>query len=172
LGGLVGSSATVCLLTGAEDWSAAWSRAAGVAVATLRTNDELGFAAWDSGDGAGVPDRVRGQLLGKRVITGSVFAAAVLEAAGVEVERLPAPAAPIAFSVCVQRGPAAAHQLACCGRRGRFDVEQPEMAADVARENVRLLDGAGASCADEGCAAWLQAHGARSLGPLHPYLEA
>lgn len=95
--------------------------------------------------------------------------AALLDAAATRppLERPDAALAPVQgadaarFVTCFDGAVGAPHQLACCGRRDGFDARQPELAAEVAAENVRRLDGAAVVCNDAACAAWLRAHGAR-----------
>lgn len=134
-------------------------------VARLHTGDALGHAAWRHGD-TEVLRRLAAHLAGRRAVTDDGEVAEVLRAAGVPVRRLRAPEAAVRFVTCFD-GPSldAPDQLACCGRRESFAARQPRAAADIARENVRRLDGRRAACADGGCAAWLRDHGADVVGP-------
>ncbi len=160
---IIGDARVVCVLT-AEDWSAGWSARAGVPVATLRTPNELGHAAWRQGE-EGVPERVARHLAGREVVTASGAVEAVARAAGVPVTRLPAPAGGRVFVTCHDGPVTTPGQLACCGRRERFADREPEAAHAVARENVRRFGDATVSCADADCASWLREHGARVAGP-------
>lgn len=171
LGEIVGDAARVCVLTDARDWSVGWGRTLGVEVATLRTNDELGYAAWVSGEDA-VLDRLADLLSGRAVITGSAAVAAVASAAGLAVERLSPPQGEVEMRCCIE-GPSlpTPDRLACCGRREGFAARLPDLARAVAEENVRLLDGRTAACSDDGCATWLRAHGAIAVGPLDGFLQ-
>lgn len=69
-------------------------------------------------------------------------------------------AAELVFVSCGEGPRPGVDQLACCGRKGGFDQREPELARAVAEENVRRFAGRRVACADEGCAAWLAAHGA------------
>ncbi|MDP2312788.1 MAG: hypothetical protein Q8P41_07775 [Pseudomonadota bacterium] len=155
------------MLTSAEDWSVRWAESEGVAVTSLRTGDSLGHAAWRLGD-LTVIGAVAAHLNGRTVITGSGAVEEVAKAAGLPVRRLPAPVAGTIFSSCHGGPRPGPGQLACCGRREGFPEREPAAARMVAEENVRLLGGALASCADEECARWLRAHGGRLVGPTDP----
>ncbi|MFN7143596.1 MAG: 4Fe-4S dicluster domain-containing protein [Myxococcota bacterium] len=159
-----GTARIVCVLTG-EDWSAAWSARVGAPVATLRTADELGHTAWRHGALA-VPAEVARHLAGREIVTTSGAVEAVARAAGVPVTRVPPPIAPRAFVTCHDGPRTSPDQLACCGRREAFAEREPAAAHAVAEENVRRFAGRTFGCADEGCAAWLRAHGADMAGPV------
>ncbi len=159
-----GNGAVVCVLTGASDWSGGWGEAAGIAVAVLRTPDSLGHAAWRLGNPDVIP-AVAAHLAGREIVTGSGAVEEVAQAAGIRVRRLSAPAGAVVFHTCHAGPRPGPGQLACCGRREGFPEREPDAARQVAEENVRLLGGAPTSCADEECARWLRAHGARILGP-------
>jgi ferredoxin len=162
-----GAAVLVCVLTGPDDWSAAW--AVGRPVARLRTGDSLGHTAWKHG-ASGVLAALTAHLRGREVVTGSGAVAEIAAAAGIVVHALPTPAAPLEFHTCYAGPRPGAGQLACCGRRDGFPDREPEAARLVAVENVRLLGGNPVACADEECACWLRAHGAAVVGPLEPLL--
>ncbi len=171
LGSVEGDARHVCVLGPGEDWAAAWSASRGLPCATLRSDDALGHAAWSADPDAAVEVRaaLRGAFAGGRVaVVASSDIAEVLSDAGVEVERLPlAEGSGARFLTCFETpGPdGVPGQLACCGRREGFSVREPDAARDVALANVRALGDAIVACADEACAAWLRAHGARVEGP-------
>jgi hypothetical protein len=166
-----GAASTVCVVTGDRDWSGAWGRREGRAVARLRTGDALGYAAWRAGNAA-VPANVARHLEGREAIADSGDVAEVLAAAGVPVRRLEAPSGERRFHTCfdvfASPGPRPAwgvDQLACCGRREGFPDREPEAAREVAEANARLLGPGRVACADEGCACWLRRHGVDVAGP-------
>lgn len=158
-----GSAQTVCVLV-ESDWSQGWSARIGQPVATVRTADELGHAAWTLG-AEDVPAQVAAHFAGRTLVTASAAVQAVARAAGLPVVRVPAPAGNLAFVTCHDGPLSSPDQLACCGRRGGFVAREPEAARAVAEESVRLLAGREAVCGDEGCASWLREHGARIDGP-------
>ncbi len=145
-----------------------WREPEATATAWCRTEDGLGFAAWDAGD-ARVLERVARHFAGRRVVTASLDVVRVLQAAGVPVRVMVAPSGGTErrFVTCFEASEASPGQLACCGRRSNFPSRAPEAARRVAEENARLLDGAVATCADASCASWLRAHGADVVGPVH-----
>ena len=99
-----------------------------------------------------------------RSVSGDV--AEVLDFAGVEVERSPAPKLSARFRTCSEGADVLGHhgQLACCGRREGFAEREPVAARAVAEANVEALAGQRVGCADASCAAWLRAHGADIVG--------
>jgi ferredoxin len=159
-----GSAPTVCVLTESADWSASWSESVGTPVAVVRTKDSLGHAAWRLGH-PGVLEAIAAHFDGRELVTASGAIEEVARAAGLRVRRLPAPRGAVVFHPCHSGPMPGPGQLACCGRREGFPDREPEAARSVAEENVRLFDGALMSCADEECACWLRAHGARMVGP-------
>lgn len=164
-----GDARLVCVVTD-QDWSSAWARREGLAVARLRTGDALGHAAWRLG-AADVPARVASHLAGREAATASGEVAAVLEAAGIPVRRLPAPHGERRYRTCHEGAAPGPDQLACCGRREGFAARREDLARQIAEENVRLLAGGEVACADEACAGWLRRHGARVAGPVDGLLE-
>ncbi len=106
-----------------------------------------------------------------RSVSGDV--AAVLNVAGVEAERAPAPKPSAWFRTCFEGEDVPAHpgQLACCGRREGFAEREPVAARAVAAANVEALSGRHVGCADASCAAWLRAHGADIVGPFDATTE-
>lgn len=160
---ILGEAPVVCVLEEEPDWSAAWARNHGREVACVRTSDALGFAAW-SLDGSS--EDVREHFAGRSVVTASAEVEAVARAAGVHVERLPAPSEGPRFVTCHEAAVAGPGQLACCGRRGGFDRAEPEAASAVAAENARRMHGERWSCSDQACADWLRRAGADIRGPV------
>jgi hypothetical protein len=158
-----GDAQTVCVLTDA-DWAADWAAPTGTAVARLKTPDELGHASWRAGDTRVIPMVAR-HFAGRILVTCSGAVEAVARAAGLPVTRVNPSGSGDRFVTCFEAGASAMAQLACCGRRDGFALREPGAAQAVAEENVRLLAGRSVVCADEACAAWLRAHGARVEGP-------
>ncbi len=165
LAAIEGHATPVCVLTGATDWSPLWEARSGTRAATLHTPDALGHTAWRRG-ALGVLEAVAAHLRGREIVTGSGAVEAVARAAGLTVHRLEIPSGEARFRTCHEVAAPGPTQLACCGRRDAFADREPDAARLVAEENVRLFAGNPVACADEECAAWLAAHGARIDGPL------
>jgi hypothetical protein len=155
-----GDAQVVCVHDGV-DWSERWAR--GAPVSRIYTRDDLGHAAWRSGSLAVIAS-LADHFRGRRVVTVSGAVEEVLRAAGVPVERVAIGEGRV-FRTCFEGAAPGPEQLACCGRREGFAERNPSVAAAIARENVRLLDGP-AVCKDQGCAAWLRANGGDVVGPL------
>ena len=160
---IVGDAPRVALLTGARDWSTAWTARRGERLATMRSGDELGFAAWKAGDSTVLP-RVMAHFERRSVLTSALAVAELLTAAGVPVQGLEVPAGP-RFQSCYEGPSPGPGQLACCGRREGFAAREPEAAQQVGVWNARLLGDGNYICADQGCADWLRGCGAQVRGP-------
>lgn len=158
-----GDAPRVALLCSERDWSGGWTSQKGERLSIMRSGDELGYAAWKAGDPTVLP-RVVAHFERRSVITASLAAAELLEAAGVPVQRLDAPPGP-RFQSCYEGPTAGPGQLACCGRREGFAGREPEAARQVGEWNARLMGEGTYSCGDQGCADWLRAHGAKMVGP-------
>ncbi len=170
-----GDAEIVAVLSGAADWRAAWIARTGTPLAGLRTQDELGHAAWKAGDG-GVIGAVQAHLQGRKILTSSGAVQEIAAAAGIACERLPMDH--VQFRSCFSareslhtRWP---DQLACCGRREGFAAREPEAAGQVARRNGELLAERCAEgeigCDDQGCADWLRRNGVRARGPVDMFM--
>jgi ferredoxin len=126
--------------------------------------DALGHAAWRAGEAA-IARRAAAHFAGRRVATSSFAVAEVLDAGGVPVVKLDAPAGKARFLTCWEGATGADGQVACCGAREGFGSRNPTAASAMAREAARRLNGLPTTCADGHCAAWLRAHGADVRGP-------
>lgn len=145
-----------------DDWRASVEGAYGT-LAACRSRDSLGYAAFRAG--ASVLDKVREAFAGRRILTASGEVETVATAAGIPVERLPAPEGQ-RYVTCHEGAVDRPEQLSCCGRHAGFAEREPEAAAEIANENVRRMAGGSWTCADEGCADWLRRHGADIRGPV------